>query len=169
MDKLSSIYDLELFTLNTNIDHNFSPVGQSHMQIHSRYFPRIVLGKWKSSNWKMKSRQVFLFFYSNVVRLNRHFENLQTHLLHELEFFFNVIGATETKLINFNFYTCNANIPGYVFQCAPTSLECWVVHWRDIKLLCFRKDLEWSLLVAVDWDFFYQKEKRYLLHLIQAV
>ena len=68
----------------------------------------------------MKSRQVFLFFYSNVVR---HFENLQTHLLHELEFFFNVIGATETKIINFNFYTCNANIPGYVFECTPTPLE----------------------------------------------
>lgn len=71
----------------------------------------------------MKSRQVFLFFYSNVVRLNWHFENLQTHLLHELEFRFNVIGATETKITNFNFYTCNANIPGYVFECTPTPLE----------------------------------------------
>ena len=71
----------------------------------------------------MKSRQVFLFFYSNVVRLNWHFENLQTHLLHELEFRFKVIGATETKNTNFNFYTCNANIPGYVFECAPTPLE----------------------------------------------
>ena len=62
-------------------------------------------------------------FYNNVVRLNRHFENLQTHLLHELEFRFKVIGATETEITNFNFYTCNVNIPGYVFECAPTPLE----------------------------------------------
>ena len=82
----------------------------------------------KTKQLEDEIKKSFSVFYSNVVRLNRHFENLQTHLLHELEFLFNVIGATETKIINFNFYTCNANIPGYVFQCAPTSLECWVVY-----------------------------------------
>ena len=38
LDKLSSIYDLDLFTLNTSIDHNLSPMGHSDTQIHSRYF-----------------------------------------------------------------------------------------------------------------------------------
>jgi len=27
LEKLASIYDLDLFTLNTSIDHNLSPVG----------------------------------------------------------------------------------------------------------------------------------------------
>ena len=30
LDKLSSIYDLDLFNLNTRIDYNLSPLGQSH-------------------------------------------------------------------------------------------------------------------------------------------
>ena len=39
LDKLSSIYDLDLFNLNTRIDYNLSLLGQSRMRrIHSRYF-----------------------------------------------------------------------------------------------------------------------------------
>lgn len=110
MDKLSSIYDLDLFTLNTNID--------IYIYISPHSFREM-----KTKQLEDEIKKSFSVFYSNVVRLNRHFENLQTHLLHELEFLFNVIGATETKIINFNFYTCNANIPGYVFECAPTPLE----------------------------------------------
>ena len=38
LDNLSSIYDLDLFNFNNRLDYNLSPLGQSHMQIHSRYF-----------------------------------------------------------------------------------------------------------------------------------
>lgn len=31
LDKLSSIYDQDLFKRNTRIDYNLSPLGQSHM------------------------------------------------------------------------------------------------------------------------------------------
>ena len=77
----------------------------------------------------MKTKQLeddiettFSVFHNNVVSLNRNLENLQTHLLYELDFHFNVIGVTETKITNSNLHTCNGNIPGYVFECAPTPL-----------------------------------------------
>jgi len=54
--------------------------------------------------------------------LNRYLENLQTQLLHEVDFHFNVIGVTETKITNVNSQLCTAHIPGYVFEYVPTPL-----------------------------------------------
>ena len=38
-------------------------------------------------------------FHANVRSLKRNFENLQTHLLNELEYSFNIIGITETRIL----------------------------------------------------------------------
>ena len=122
LDKLSSIYDLDLFNLNTCIDYNLSPLGQSHMQIHSWYFSPHSFRDMKTKQLKDDIETTFSVFHNNVVSLNRNLENLQTHLLYELDFHFNVIGVTETKITNSNLHTCNGNIPGYVFECAPTPL-----------------------------------------------
>ena len=53
--------------------------------------------------------------------LNRNLENLQTHLLDELDFHFDVIGVTETKITNKN-YQSHHKIPGYEFEYVPTPL-----------------------------------------------
>ena len=43
----------------------------------------------------------FSVFHNNVVSLlNRNLENLETHILHELDFHFNIIGVMETKVTN---------------------------------------------------------------------
>ena len=118
LDKISSSYDLDLFTLNTSIDHNLSPVGHSDIQIHSRYFSPHTFRELKTKQLKDEMQSRFSVFHNNVSSLNR---NL-THLLQELDFHFNVIGVTETKITNCNVHTCNANIPGYVFECVPTPL-----------------------------------------------
>ena len=101
LDKLSSIYDLDLFTLNTSIDS---------------------FRELKTKQLKVEMQSSFSVFHNNVSSLNRNLENLQTHLLQELDFHFNVIGVTETKITNSNVHTCNANIPGYVFECVATPL-----------------------------------------------
>ena len=62
-------------------------------------------------------------FYNNVVSLNRNLENLQTHILHELDFHLNIIRVTETKVTNANSQMCTANIPGYSFEYVPTPLS----------------------------------------------
>ena len=43
LDKLSSIYDLDLFNLNTRIDYNLSPLGSLICEYIAGIFPRIVL------------------------------------------------------------------------------------------------------------------------------
>ena len=71
---------------------------------------------------KVETISSFSVFHNNVVSLNRNLENLQTQLLHEVDFHFNVIGVTETKITNANLQMCAAHIPGYVFEYVPTPL-----------------------------------------------
>jgi hypothetical protein len=42
--------------------------------------------------------------------------------LDELDFHFNIIGVTETKISNLNQPVCYPHIPGYIFEHAPTPL-----------------------------------------------
>ena len=65
----------------------------------------------------------FSVFHSNVVSLNRNLENLHTHILHELDFHFNIIGVTETKITIVNSQMCTAIIPEYSFEYVPTPLS----------------------------------------------
>ena len=65
LDKLTSLYDLDLFSLNTTLDHNLNPADFSSNRIISRYFsppPPIVLRKRKRSCQKMRLSLTFLFF-----------------------------------------------------------------------------------------------------------
>ena len=73
---------------------------------------------------KVETDSSFSVFYNNVVSLNRNLENLQTHILHELNFHFNImiIGVSETKITNANSEICTAKIPGYSFEYVPTPL-----------------------------------------------
>ena len=43
-------------------------------------------------------------------------------LLDELDFHFDVIGVSETKITNSNVNEFHSNIPGYCFECVPTPL-----------------------------------------------
>ena len=108
------IYDLDLFNLNTRRYYNLSPLGQSHMQIHSRYFSPHSFRDMKTKQLEDDIETTFSVFHNNVhvISLNLNLENLQTHLLYELDFHFNFIGVTETKITNSNLHTCNAKIPG---------------------------------------------------------
>jgi hypothetical protein len=56
------------------------------------------------------------------VSLCRNFENLETHLLDELDCHFNIIGVTETKITNSNQSTYHPHISGYIFEHAPTPV-----------------------------------------------
>ena len=123
LDKLTSLYELDLFTLNTRPDLDLSSGDQFlNPPIHSRYFspPNFMQMKNKSSGEEMET--AFSVFHNNVVSLNLNLENLQTRVLCELEFHFNIIAVTETKITNSSLHTCAAQIPGYVFECVPTPL-----------------------------------------------
>jgi len=122
LDKLMSLYDLDLFSLNTNTNHNLTPIDQFQKRVQSRYFSPNSFRKMKITQPVDELETNFSIFHNNVVSLARNLDNLQTHVLCELDFHFNIIGVTETKITNDNFHNCNANIPGYVFEYVPTPL-----------------------------------------------
>ena len=122
LEKLTSLYDLDLFSLNTTLDYNLNPVDYSSNKITSRYFSPHSFKEMKTKLSKDEATSSFSVFHNNVVSLNRNLENLETQLLHEVDFHFNVIGVTETKITNANSQLCTAHIPGYVFEYVPTPL-----------------------------------------------
>ena len=65
----------------------------------------------------------FSIFHNNIRSLNRNLENLQSHLLEELDFHFDVIGVTETKITNSNLEGFIPSIPGYNFEYVSTPLS----------------------------------------------
>ena len=123
LDKLTCLYDLDLFSLNTDLDCNLNPANQSFVRVPSRYYSPHSFRQMKTKFSEAHTDSSFSVFHNNVVSLNRNLENLQTHILHELDFHFNIIGVTETKITNVNSQICTAIIPGYSFEYVPTPLS----------------------------------------------
>ena len=61
------------------------------------------------------------------MHFNRNLDNLQSHLLVELDFHFDVIGVTETRITNSNLEGFIPSISGYNFENVPTPLSAWGV------------------------------------------
>ena len=121
LEKLSSIYDLNLFKLNVLEDPN---PGDSlyNRHIHSPYCSPYSFYKFKSELPCRASDSSFSLLRNNIRSLKRNLENLQVHLLDELNFEFNIIGVSETKIISGKKRDFNPSIPGYVFEYVPTPL-----------------------------------------------
>ena len=127
LEKLTSLDDLDLLSLNTTLDYNLNPVDYSSNKITSRYFSPHSLKEMKTKLSKDKAASSFSVFHNNVVSLNRNLDNLATQLWEEVDFHFNVIGVTETKITNANSQLYIAHIPGYVFEYVPTPLASGVL------------------------------------------
>ena len=118
LNKLSGLYDLDLFSLNTALSDNINSDNQFPCRVNSRYYSPHTFSKLRTKISLADST----FSVFNIVSLNRNLENLQTHLLQELNFHFNIIGVSETKITNVNSQFCVAKIPGYAFEHVPTPL-----------------------------------------------
>lgn len=66
----------------------------------------------------------FPIFHNNIVSINHNLENVEL-LLDDFDFHFDVIGISETKIINSNDGNAHPSIPGYVFEHVPTPLASW--------------------------------------------
>ena len=102
-----------------NTDNNLF----SH-KIHSRYFSPHNLKKYSNSLTKKQLESSFSIFHNNIVSLNNNLEKLVSHYLENLDFHFDIIGITESKIThtNQNFAT---KIPAYAFEHLPTPLHWW--------------------------------------------
>ena len=72
---------------------------------------------------KYDIKHSFSIFHNNIRSLNRNLENLQSLLLEELDFHFDVIGVTETKITNSNLEGFIPSIPTCNFEYVPTPLS----------------------------------------------
>ena len=105
---MPSLYDINLFDLNTILDSNINPYENLHNnQIKSRNFSPHAFHHAKST-WP---DNCFSLFHNNITSLNQNLENLQTHILEETDFHFDVTGIPGTKITNANLETSSFNIP----------------------------------------------------------
>ena len=122
LDRLPGLYDLDLFSLNSGFDQNFNPDNNLiNSRIQSRYFSPHSFNILNNKISLSEVNSSFSIFHNNVVSLKRNLENVLT-LLDELDFHFDVIAVTETKITNSNVNEFYPNIPGYCFECVPTPL-----------------------------------------------
>ena len=99
LEKLSSIYDLNLFRLIVLEDPNPGDTLYNH-RIHSRYYSPYSFYRFKSELPCRASDLSFSLLYNNIRSLKRNLENFQVHALDELNFEFSIIGVSETKIYN---------------------------------------------------------------------
>jgi hypothetical protein len=104
------MYDLGLFNIDTFTDTNVD-INSSHQSIRSQYYSPYKFAELKNSETKhIILNKSFSMLHNNVRSLKRNLENLQTHLLQELHFNFRVIGITETKIRDNDFFYFNPNM-----------------------------------------------------------
>ena len=90
LDKLTSLYELDLFKLNTLCNSDVNTIDNLYNQsIHSRYF---TPHSFKEQNDVIENDDdSFSIFHNNLISLSKNFENLQSSILDELGFNFNMI------------------------------------------------------------------------------
>ena len=117
------LYDLDLFSMNSTLDENLNPDSNLEFpRVQCRYFSPPCFKEYGSSLSISQQESSLSFFHNNIVSLNKNLDNLVAHYLDELDFHFNVIGVTETKITKSNEHLCNYQIPGYNFEQVPTPL-----------------------------------------------
>ena len=121
LETLCSIYDLDLFSLNTGEAQN-PDFNLNNHRIQSRYFSPHSFNFFKNKLHRYADNSCFSLLHNNVRSLKRNLENFQVHLLDELDCNFSLIGVSETKINNLKDVDFDPNIPGYVFEHVPTPL-----------------------------------------------
>ena len=121
LDKLSSLYDLDLFSLN--IQNGLNPNSDLFYEnIKSHYYSPHSFNLLKKNKLPCNEGN-FSLLHNNVRSLRRNLENLQVHLLDELNYSFSVIGVSETKISTVDCVNFDTSIPGYKFEYVPTPLS----------------------------------------------
>jgi len=122
LEKLHSLHDIDLFDLNTK---QVVDLSSQSLNIRSNYFSPNSFHNLKQSNSLLSnSGNSFSILHNNVRSLRLNLEKFQCHLLAELDYEFDIIGITETKITSSNEpLSFNLNIPNYSFEYVPTPLS----------------------------------------------
>ena len=123
LDRLPSLNDIDLFSLNADNVNNSDLEYSFIRPVRCKYYSPHSFSLLPNKLNKQEFRSQLTLFHNNVCSLKSNHENLQTHLLNELNFHFNIIGVTETRITNSNSIDFNPNITGYNFEYVPTPLS----------------------------------------------
>ena len=116
LDKLNSLYDLDIFSLNSNLDAYLNTeYNLPNQRIQSRYFSPHSFKMFTEKLPENTVKSSFSIFHNNIVSINHNLENVEL-LLDELD----VIDILEKK--NSNEGNAHPSIPGYVFEHMPIPL-----------------------------------------------
>ena len=130
LDKLHGLCDLDIFSLNTKQSSDINPNLQCLDKLQSNYYLPRSFGAFKQS-----LKKSFSILHCNVWSLQLHLEQLETHLLEELNFDFDILGISETKIRTSSLErNLNLNIPGYSFEFVPTPLASGGVGMYILKV-----------------------------------
>ena len=123
LDCLPSFKDLDLFALNGFLLDKNSDFNTLSPAISCKYYSPHSFFQLKE-HMQPSSFPKFSLFHTNIQSLRRNFENFQTHLLEELDFRFNIIGITETRIKNeYANLDFNPTIPLNNFEYVSTPLS----------------------------------------------
>ena len=111
LDKLHSLYDLDIFSLNMRQNTDINPDFQCQNQISANYYSPYSFNDLK----KVSENSSFTIIHNNV-------GSLQLHLLNESSHNFDIIGISETKIHSSMQPTLDLNIPKYNFEQVPIPL-----------------------------------------------
>lgn len=98
LDKLTSLYDLGIFNLNTVLDVNLSTdCNLPNQRIQSRYFSPHSFNMFKKNLSKGVIDSTFSVFHNNIASISRNLENVSI-LLDELDFPLMLLESRRQKL-----------------------------------------------------------------------
>ena len=118
LERLTSIHDLDLFNLNMHDGRfNNNSNDNCYLQIKPcKYYSPNSFSQLKNTlNVPIADRQnKFSVLHNNIRSLKKNLERLQSHLLDELAYHFDIISVTETR-IKQDALDFNPSIPNYNF------------------------------------------------------
>ena len=118
LECITSIHDLDLFSLNTR--HDTCDFNEYVPTIQSKYFSPHSFSALKDT--KKLETSNFSLLHTNIRSLKRNQENFEIHLLNELNYQFSVIGITETRITEAGTLNFDPSLPNYEFEFVPTPL-----------------------------------------------
>ena len=83
--------------------------------VRSNYYSPHSFAEFKKCFSTSNVQTCFSILHNNVRSLRCNFEKLETHLLDELDYSFDIISITETKITNSTNLDINVDIVGYNF------------------------------------------------------
>ena len=107
------------FSLNSVANIILNTDSDCFSFINSRYYSPYSFQKIKSSS----NEHDLSIFHSNIRSIRLNLENLENEIFGELDYHFDIIGLTETRITNLNMDVGIPKMDGYNFEYVPTPLS----------------------------------------------